>query len=242
MSTYIYDSSGTLPANKIYNEPASVGSSNGIDHFMIKPLYAPFYGGSMSVVNSSGDTLTPGNEYHLVYHWDQASESVGKDIYGGIAIAPTIIDSFKLTYQTLGADYADNHPPSIVSGLVNLTVALEGDWESAPTAFPPTKHTEELLSIGGMVEILDELTKLKEAILQAPQSVPLENIDGIDTAFINPLLTELNNLVIAILNRPTKVINFEKEISDLTIGLSDLDGSVISRLDSLRKYAYYTAS
>ena len=57
-TTYVFDPTGLLGANKIVNEPHSVTQANGINAYLIAPVAGPFYRNGFSIVNASGMTLT----------------------------------------------------------------------------------------------------------------------------------------------------------------------------------------
>ena len=94
MTNYVYDSTGTLPANLIIGETHSVTEANFRDYYLIIPTYAPFFINNLLVtltVNNVTTTLVEGVDYSLVLFYLAASRSLGIPIYGGISLNNTSV-------------------------------------------------------------------------------------------------------------------------------------------------------
>ena len=200
--SYPFDSSGSLSTNKISNEIHSVTVSNGVNAFLLVPFAAPFYGNSFSVVNSSGNTLIENVDYYLTHHWQQASNSTGMPVYGSITFLINYpIGVYKLNYQTIGGEYVSSPANAIQSGLVSIANEyVTIDWDTTPTAFPATPHTEELSGITGMSEIYHSLFSIGQAIRAPTTGVHYDDIKDMTNTYAvtvaQPLLEVIDSTAV----------------------------------------------
>lgn len=221
---YPFDSTGKLPSNKIQNELQSPTNGNGVDPYLILPDVAPFYGNSMVVVDDRGNTLTVGVDYYLAYHWKQGTDHTGLPVYGGIIlIGENALRSVRLNYQTLGGEYTSVRSTIIKEGIVALNTTLTIDWDTAPTAFPPTAHNHELDGIKGMSELLKGLENIATALGQPNPVINISDIHDLDTDFLNPLLSAIADLAIAISNRSQPNLDYTTLINEVNVKLAAID-------------------
>jgi hypothetical protein len=163
---YPFDETGMLPGNKIINENHSVTVANGINAFVIVPDATPFFGNSLVIVDSSGNTLVEGVNYYLTHHWQQATDHIGLPVYGTITLIEGYpVGSYKINYQTIGGEYVLAPANAILSGLTaSASGLLTLDWSTAPTYFPPIPHSLELSSLNGMTQIYRGLSEIADSI------------------------------------------------------------------------------
>lgn len=196
MSTYVFDETGTLAANKIVNEPHVITAINGVDHFVFKPQATPFYGASLVITNPNNDILTEGVDYQLTHHWQQAADVVGQPIYGTVMLIDpnSVAGTYKLQYQTLGGDYVDTPANLILEGYFNQVAILGIDWSTAPVVFPPTQHTHPVSGLNGMAQIINRLDAIELAIQNGHGDIHIADIVDLGTS-INPLLAKLDEVI-----------------------------------------------
>jgi len=192
-----FDSTGINPLNKIINEAHSVTAGIGQQAFLIVPEAAPFYGDSLYIVDASGNTLTEGVDYYLTHHWAQASDSVGKEIYGTITLIPNwVVGVYKVNYQTIGGDYVTAPSLAITDGLIALAAQyVNVDWSTAPTVFPPTPHTEALSQFSGMNQIYQGLDNIANALQSPARGVHVDDIQDYSQVYLNTIVEPFMSLM-----------------------------------------------
>lgn len=174
--SYPLDTTGLSPANKVVDEPHVLTEVNDATYRTFVPVFAPFY--QDNFVLKSVDTL--GNEstlqrdidYVLTLPYLSASRSIGKMVWGGVAINSSIVNgSLKMTYQTLGGDYvadADVVREKLWELAINPRVV---SWEviaNKPELFPPINHDHDLSDMMGTEEVVEAINNVAEAVLQGP--------------------------------------------------------------------------
>lgn len=198
MSTYPFDSTGTLPSNRITNEPHAITEINGVEHAYVIPKAAPFYERSMVVVDLTTSKILKHNEdYYFAYPFKEATDKTGQPVSGGLAFTNKDgIGNYLLTYQTLGEPFVDNADQLIVSGLELLDNLLFVDWDQivdVPEVFPPTVHLERLDSVEGMSDFLAKMQSLVEAV-SAPKRITVDDVEGLDLSFYVPLVESMASM------------------------------------------------
>jgi hypothetical protein len=236
--SYPFDYTGLAQTNSIINEKVSITISNGINAYIIVPQAAPFFGSSLVIVNENGDTLVKDVDYFLTHPWEQANVVTAAYIYGSITLLPTYnVGIYSLNYQTIGGDYVENKANIIETGLgTSAEEYLNIDWENAPTAFPPTPHTQELTSVNGMAKIIQSLDAIGNALRetnQLPMYDDIQDMVYMDIASTyNPLLNmveaiginsrELANIATDLLS----TIDPNREVDENLIALNHVDGAL----------------
>ena len=182
---YLFDPSGSSAQNKISNEEHVVTVSNAINAYLIVPDANPYYGDSMSVVNSAGHTLQEGVDYYLSHPWQQATAATGKDVYATITLLSGYpVGIYFLNYQTIGGEYVTSPVNGIQSGLIAINSEYtEVDWSTAPTVFPPTPHTHDLNGISGIADIYQSLNAIANVLASPKSGVAYNDVEGIDTMY-----------------------------------------------------------
>ena len=178
---YIFDPTGSLVANKISNEPQPITVSNGINAYLIIPDAAPFYGDSFIMTGPSGKVLVENTDYYLTHKWQQASDSIGKAVYGSITLLIGYpIGSYYITYQTIGGEFVTAPANAIASGIIATNSQYTTiDWSTAPVAFPPTPHSHDLNGINGVSSIYDGLNSIANALSNGKNAISYDDVNGI---------------------------------------------------------------
>jgi hypothetical protein len=174
--SYPLDTTGLSPANKVIDEPHVLTEVNAATYRILILDFAPFYQDNFVLVYE--DTL--GNSRALVKDVDfyftlpylSASRTIGKMIYGAIALADGITNgSLKATYQTLGGDYiADVQAVRVALTEVAYNPRI-ASWDviaNKPSQFPPVNHPHDISDLVGMEAVVDGLHDIQQAILQSP--------------------------------------------------------------------------
>lgn len=195
---YTFDSTGLLPDNKIINESHNITDIGPTSAFLFVPDAAPFYGDSVSIVTSEGNTLRENEDYVLTHYWTQASSdiAIGLPIYGSVTMLNTNpIGVYRINYQTIGGEYVVNQANAIVDGL--LATALEFstiDWSTIPVSFPPTPHSLNTNAVNHYPLICETVMNLANAVKNKPDSVSADQIDGFVGLWCQSSLIPMLNL------------------------------------------------
>ena len=221
--TYVFDSTGILAANKIINEVIPVTVSNGINAFLIIPDAAPFFGDSLLIINSSGNALIENIDYYLTHPWYQANNQIGKKVFGSITLLTGYaVGNYKLNYQTIGGYYVDSPNNTIQSGLIASNQQyLTLDWSTAPVAFPPTPHTQNIYGISGMTQIYQAFYDLINAVKSPKSGVHYNDVVGMSDMFAIGNLDPMMQMVTAIYSMQTSLLNTLSTFFPLSLINSD---------------------
>ena len=179
MTNYVYDSTGTLPANLIIGETHSVTEANFRDYYLIIPTYAPFFINNLLVtltVNNVTTTLVEGVDYSLVLFYLAASRSLGIPIYGGISLNNTSVSGqITVNYQTIGNPYiADKQ--QVLAALATYTYNPRiTSWDlitNVQEIWPPNDHNQDASTLDGMFELVTAINNLATSIGVSNSSIP----------------------------------------------------------------------
>lgn len=194
-----FDPTGFLPANKVTNEVRTVVWAGETNPYVLIPTYAPFYKESFSLVDANGVTLEEGTHYVFGHAYQDASNSIGKQIYGSVAlVALNASGAHRMNYQSMGGNY-----PTSGSGLetegfhaLSLNDIFLLNWTDAPDTFPSLPHTHPLNSgLVGMSQVYVLLSQIKEA-LEAPEGlIQIDDIQDLGSSFITPVVDAMNSIV-----------------------------------------------
>lgn len=174
-NVYAFDSTGTLPANKIENEIQTITAVNNKNYHYIVPFFAPFYGDSIIVEWRATPTgtfipLTFGVDYNLAYPYLGASLRADGKVYGAVSFVNLELAGqirFK-QYQTVGGEFTLD-----LSRITEITANLVYNpritsWEQvsgAPAHFPPHAHAWTPEDVVGQGDLLDVLLQIRDALL-----------------------------------------------------------------------------
>lgn len=195
--SYVFDPTASLLANKIINETHSVSGLIASNAFLIVPRVGPFYGNSVSVVNSNGQTLQNGVDYYLTHAWSQASQVTGLNVYGSITLLGTNMNGvYNVNYQTIGGEYVSNVANTIQDGLLALASEfVTVDWSTAPVSFPPIPHTADLSSMNGILPLYQGLLGIAAALRSPKQGVHYDDLVGADSIYATATMMPIVDLV-----------------------------------------------
>ncbi|AXH71041.1 putative tail protein [Vibrio phage BONAISHI] len=210
MSTlYPFDQTGFNPANKITNEEHVINTINGSDHNYIVPKNAPFFKESISIIDTATGEFLEDDEFECTHHFSAGDDALARKVYGSI----TLLDAnrtgtFKIEYQTLGGDFVTNLTQVIANGMATLAALRTADWADlvgVPPEFPVTAHTQPVTDILGVQQFLDVMNQIEEGVVDPNNSFTLDDVTDLNTVFITPLLTVLNDIKASIQARDTAV-------------------------------------
>ena len=196
---FAFDPVGSNPANRVANEARSTGAANITDVAFFHLDAAPFYGESVVVVDPiSGNTLIPGTDYVFGHEYREATDQVGKPIFGSVIFTdPQRTGTYRFTYQTLGGDFVTAASLALQDGLGTIAGLQQFDWEDItdiPSVFPPTPHTHPLAGVIGLDAILTELAELRSVIASRALQITLDDVVDLREEFVDPLIETLSGI------------------------------------------------
>lgn len=185
MTTYQFDPTGVLAANKIVGEQHPITAANGKSHHLVVPVYGPFFETGLTViyrdVGGTDHVLTKGVDYHLAHQFIGASRATVKPIYGSIALLDLqLAGLITIGYQTLGGDWVLDRNVVLAALSDSVRNPRVASWEqvvSVPTLFPPVDHQYNLDDLVGMSEVVSELDQVGQAIAAKPANTVLFDQD-----------------------------------------------------------------
>jgi len=172
MPTPIYrfdlDVTGLSPTNLVANEPHVLQSAQ--INRILAPTYGAFFAESLVIIDKdSGYQLIRGLDFLCVELLQEASLRYGKEICLLALIKnQDISPNIEITYQVLGSYYQNN-----ASNLINIYDAVINDnrpvdWVNVfnkPLEYPPSLHSHILNDVYGFQVIVDQLERLRDAIM-----------------------------------------------------------------------------
>lgn len=167
VNKYPLDLTGTSPENLVLGEPHTL--EPGLNRAAV-PRYGAFYTESLAVRDAStGELLTPNDQYVPIMYYAEPSERSGKEVCTGIIVTDgTVANEITIDYQVVGGDYA-NITQIIIDLIENLNLddreVTWGDLLGRPDAFPPAPHLHDLGDIYGFEYLVQQLELIRQAIL-----------------------------------------------------------------------------
>lgn len=201
MSLLAFDETGKLAANK-QTDTSTISSVNGTDYAYIIPEWAPFYEAGFAVYHQeTGELLTLGVDYILIYRLESADDALVGAIYGGYALLDnTMTGTFVSSMQSLGGDFVTTTTQAIENGFDTLSNLKSYSWSDlvTPPTFPPTYHTHTVSQVDGVTDVVDSINEMSLAVQgQASKNIQMSDITDLDSTYITPLLTALSNIASA---------------------------------------------
>lgn len=177
-TSYPFDTTGLAASNLITGEIQTIMSVNDREYYMVIPDIAPFYANEKLIITaeSVGSTITlvEGKDYFLTLPYIAASRSIGKTIYGGIAIINhTLNASVVLQYQTLGGDWIVDRKDILETFAEKLYNPRTVVWDlvvEKPATFPPINHSLDVEEIYGQKELIEAILSVASEIAKSDRS------------------------------------------------------------------------
>jgi hypothetical protein len=190
-STYAFDPTGILPANRITGEQQIITAPTHRNFHFIVPTFAPFF--ASSIIVSFRDTanvtrtLVEGIDYFNSYQYLGASRACALPIYGGISFLDlTLTGVITLAYNTLGGPWtiSSSQITTILSDSIRNPRVTSWEMVSGiPTVFPVVDHQWNQQDLVGMSEVVAKVDLVATAISNRPapaSSFSLSNITNKD--------------------------------------------------------------
>ena len=249
---YVFDITGTLPANLITNELHTLTNLDS-EHTVrvLIPLYGAFFANSLIIKDVTNNTVLNNTQYILTEYFDTVSLKIGLDVYGVILITDqNVSNNIEITYQLVGGYlqinlngmYNNYYVVANIVSSLNLISLL-----NKPFNYPPAIHDEILDDLGWFQPIVAMLEKMYSAMLLSdvpifeaikdyvaskqaviPQFSTTSDIDNVvsnnDVVTMNTLLYASQNLNFNVFKLTSLVSNLEANNSNTYI----LFGSNIS--------------
>lgn len=204
---YPLDLTGLSIGNLIPNEVYTLTEVNAAPYRIIIPSSAPFYVDNFALVHYDSvgvqTLLVQDVDYYLCLPYIGATRSIGKMIYGGIAINNDLLSgTVKVTYQTLGGDWvanADFVRERLIELIYNPKITIWDIVTDKPNQFPPTNHQQALDTVYGQQMLIDAINSLASQIGSGSGSGLIsKELIGLGNVVNLPLATqqEIDDLVL----------------------------------------------
>lgn len=169
---YPYDPYGTAASNFIANEVHNVTPQlDPTQANFIVPHAAPYFLSSLIVRTGPANTdpaLAEGVDYLVTHHFIEASQSLNIRTYGSITFINRLYTgTLYLTYRTLGGPFTLDSTAIVTQLTQSLYNVLTVNWAQItglPVAFPPVPHPHDTADLTGMIEIVQQLELLVQAV------------------------------------------------------------------------------
>lgn len=161
---YPLDLTAAAPSNHVTGEVHIITSEQS--RFFV-PVAGPFFTQTLILRNNfTNEILLPNNDFKILHHHHQASETSGKNVCAIIYITNQLIPSVNLEYQCVGGAYSDTS--DIIRQLI-LDHPLDPDQPQAiawgqvfgqPYQYPPAAHlhpANQFLGYGDLVSAIEQL-------------------------------------------------------------------------------------
>ena len=201
MSLYVFDDTGTLPANLITNELHNVIPPTNLQQAnFIVPRAAPFF--KTGLVVRTGPLITDpilveGTDYIFTHYFVEASRYLGKAIYGSINFLNlSFTGNVYLSYQTLGGNYTlDDYSivENLTRSLYNIRTVYWTQIVGNFPQFPPIPHPHNVADMTGFLDLITAINNLVTTI--ASQGSNVGSLSATLTNHINGVLSHTKEQV-----------------------------------------------
>ena len=163
---YPLDPTGLSPDNKVENE---IHVLNNRANRTIVPLYGSFFANSVVLIdNVTKLPLTRNTQWYPAILNEVPTCKYGKDIFSLIVVTDTTISNeVILSYQVIGAEYADNEQ-AILDAVATLNIDKRPiSWPNVlakPSEFPPALHLHDAGDVYGFEYLVHALDRIRVAI------------------------------------------------------------------------------
>lgn len=206
-AAYPLDTTGFSPGNLIPNEVHTLTEVNGAPYRILIPVCAPFYLDNFILKHRD----TAGNETVLVqdvhyYHclpYIGASRSIGKLIYGGVAINDNLLGgTILVTYQTLGGDWVADPifvRERLIELIYNPKITIWDVVTNKPNQFPPINHSLNIDAVFGQQDLIAGLDRIVTQLAASEPRPTNKILVGLSNVENLPLASqvEIDNLILA---------------------------------------------
>lgn len=156
-------------ATRFVDEVHSVSAASGRNLSFVVPNAAPFFMEGLVVKRANNTVMTPGVDYILTHHFNEATQGTGRPVYGSIAfLNRNFTGQVKITYKTLGGTWvlADN---TIITQLTSqyylIQVVTWAQITGLPVAFPPIVHDHDADDLTGMSDVIAKLDEVLDVVV-----------------------------------------------------------------------------
>jgi hypothetical protein len=175
---YPMDPTGLSPGNKITNEPHVLTEINAAPFRLLIPTFAPFYLDNLALkhVDLLGNetNMIEGVHFTCALPFIGAARSIGKMLYGAFSINDEQLEgNILVTYQTLGGNWCGDAAyvrQFLMEMAYNPKIVVWDQVTNVQETFPPINHQQNLDTIYGMQALIDELARIRDAILAGPSA------------------------------------------------------------------------
>lgn len=201
MSLYVFDDTGTLPANHITNELHNVIPPTNLQQAnFIVPRAAPFFKTGLVVRTGpliTDPVLVEGTDYIFTHYFVEASRYLGKAIYGSINFLNlSFTGNVYLSYQTLGGNYTlDDYSivENLTRSLYNIRTVYWTQIVGNFPQFPPIPHPHNVADMTGFLDLITAINNLVTTI--ASQGSNVGSLSATLTNHINAVLSHTKEQV-----------------------------------------------
>lgn len=196
---YPLDVTGENPDNYVAAEPHSlVPKSDLTDVRVIVPLYGPFFGDSVRIIDRANGRQLDRSEYKITDLLQDPTLITGKEIGQFIVVTNGMISNeVEIHYQVLGGNYQNDSSAIQHVYETFLNDYRPVDWTNIsgkPLSYPPSLHIHLLEDVIGFGPLVTAIENLREAII-------LKNIPMYESLidWVNQRTTDWSKIT----NRPT---------------------------------------
>jgi len=181
LQKYPFDPTAVAQTNAISGEIVTLST---VTNQIIVPTHTPFYAQGFTLTPQGGNPLVPGDDYKLVYLYQEATMETGHEVVTAVALLNENLttDTLLLSYQTVGERYA-SEAAAIQEVLSTLEVSdLTVNWDdikNKPEVFPPADHQHSGYDLVGLSELVEVIGEVKQAV------------DVSNEAFVEQILKQL---------------------------------------------------
>lgn len=166
LQKYPFDPTAVASTNAVSGEIITLDT---VSNQIIVPTYTPFYAQGFSLAPVGGNPLVPGDDYKLVYLYQEATMDTGHEVVTAIALLNDnlTVDELVLSYQTVGERYASEaaaiHEVLTTLNVSDLTVHWD-DIKNKKEEYPPEDHKHSGYDLVGLSELVESIGNVKDAI------------------------------------------------------------------------------
>lgn len=177
---YPFDPTGLAFDNLVIEEAHAVTEAHYRDYHFLIPDFAPFYGEGLVIRLAGSDPeqiLVSGVDYFEVLPYEGATRSIGKPIYGAIALnSRWTTGVLLLTYQTLGGKWVADRATvykTLAERAYNPRVTVWDVLTNVTDQFPPINHTQNFSDYFDEGDLIRAIGRLGTDIAREADALPI---------------------------------------------------------------------